>query len=52
MLYKIVAWIVKIGTQTLGRIDEPDIYRISMRGPLIVISNHTAKLVVAMFFVL
>lgn len=50
MLYKIVVWIVKIGTEILCRIDAPEIHRIPMRGPLIVISNHTGQLEVAVFF--
>lgn len=52
MLYKSVAWIVKIGTGILCRIHAPDIHRIPMRGPLIVISNHTGQLEVAVFFAL
>jgi len=50
MLYKIIAWIVKIGTEILCRIDAPEIHRIPMRGPLIVISNHTGQLEVPVFF--
>jgi 1-acyl-sn-glycerol-3-phosphate acyltransferase len=50
MLYKIVAWIVKLGTGILCRIDAPDIQTVPMRGPLIVISNHTGQLEVAVFF--
>lgn len=52
MLYKSVAWIVKIGIGILCRIYAPDIHRIPMRGPLIVISNHTGQLEVAVFFAL
>ena len=50
MVYKIVAFIVKIATEILCRIDAPDIHKIPMRGPLIVISNHTGQLEVAVFF--
>ena len=50
MLYKIVAWIVKIGTGLLCRIDAPNIHTIPRRGPLIVISNHTGQLEVAVYF--
>jgi 1-acyl-sn-glycerol-3-phosphate acyltransferase len=50
MLYKIVAWIVKLGTGILCRIDAPDFYTVPMHGPLIVISNHTGQLEVAVFF--
>jgi len=50
MLYKIVAWIVKLGTGILCRIDAPDIHTVPMRGPLIAISNHTGQLEVAVFF--
>lgn len=50
MLYKIIAWIVKIGTGLLCRIDAPNLHKIPMRGPLIVISNHTGQLEVAVFF--
>ncbi|MEP7136968.1 MAG: lysophospholipid acyltransferase family protein [Chloroflexota bacterium] len=50
MLYKIVAFIVKVGTSILCRIDAPDIYKMPAHGPLIVISNHTGQLEVAVFF--
>jgi 1-acyl-sn-glycerol-3-phosphate acyltransferase len=50
MLYKLVAWIVKFGTGILCRIDAPDIHTVPMHGPLIVISNHTGQLEVAVFF--
>ena len=50
MIYKFVAWIVKISTEILCRIDAPDIQKVPVRGPLIVISNHTGQLEVAVFF--
>ena len=50
MIYKIVAAIVKFATGILCRIDAPDIDTIPERGPLIVISNHTGQLEVAVFF--
>jgi len=50
MLYKFSAWVVKFGTQILCRIDAPNIDKAPMRGPLIVISNHTGQLEVAVFF--
>jgi len=50
MVYKIVAFIVKIATEILCRIHASDIHKIPMRGPLIVISNHTGQLEVAVFF--
>lgn len=50
MLYRIVAWIVRVGTGILCRIDAPDLHKIPMRGPLIVITNHTGQLEVAVFF--
>src|SRR5215475_9866635 len=50
MIYKFVAWIVKVSTQFLCRIDARDIEKIPMRGSLIVISNHTGQLEVAVFF--
>jgi len=50
MIYKIVATIVKFATSILCRIDAPDIHKIPERGPLIVISNHTGQLEVAVFF--
>jgi 1-acyl-sn-glycerol-3-phosphate acyltransferase len=50
MIYKFVAWIVKVGTEFLCRIDAQDINKVPMRGPLIVISNHTGQLEVAVFF--
>ena len=50
MLYKIVAFIVKIATGILCRIDAPDLHKMPGRGPLIVIANHTGQLEVAVFF--
>ena len=50
MIYKIVALIVKVATGILCRIDAPDIHKIPAHGPLIVISNHTGQLEVAVFF--
>jgi 1-acyl-sn-glycerol-3-phosphate acyltransferase len=50
MLYKVVAWIIKLGTGILCRIDAPDLHKVPMRGPLIVIANHTGQLEVAVFF--
>jgi 1-acyl-sn-glycerol-3-phosphate acyltransferase len=50
MLYKIIAYIVKLGTSILCRIDAPDVHKVPMRGPLIVYSNHTGQIEVAVFF--
>lgn len=50
MLYQITAFIVKLGTNILCRIDAPDIHKMPMRGPLIVYSNHTGQIEVAVFF--
>ena len=50
MIYKFIAWIVKAGTGILCRIDAPNIHKVPMQGPLIVISNHTGQLEVAVFF--
>src|SRR5215208_6466284 len=50
MVYRIVAFIVKVATEILCRIDAPDIHKIPAHGPLIVISNHTGQLEVAVFF--
>jgi len=50
MLYKFIAWILKLGTRILCRIDAPDLHKVPLRGPLIVISNHTGQLEVAVFF--
>ena len=50
MIYKIVVAIVKFGTGILCRIDAPDIQKTPQQGPLIVISNHTGQLEVAVFF--
>ena len=50
MIYKIVASIVKFATRILCRIDAPDIHKVPEYGPLIVISNHTGQLEVAVFF--
>ncbi len=50
MLYKIVVWIVKIATSIMCRIDAPDLDKVPMRGPLIVYSNHTGQIEVALLF--
>jgi len=50
MIYNIVLFLVKIGTNLLCRIDAPDIEDFPKKGPLIVISNHTGQLEVAVFF--
>ncbi len=50
MIYKIVAYIVKVATEILCRIDAPDLHKIPARGPLIAISNHTGQLEVAVYF--
>jgi 1-acyl-sn-glycerol-3-phosphate acyltransferase len=50
MLYKFTARIIKLSTRILCRIDAPDLHKIPLRGPLIVISNHTGQLEVAVFF--
>ncbi len=50
MMYKIVSSLVKFGTETLCRIDAPDIDNVPQQGPLIVVANHTGQLEVAVFF--
>ena len=50
MLYQFIAWLVRLGTEILCRIDAPDLHKIPQRGPMIVISNHTGQLEVAVFF--
>jgi 1-acyl-sn-glycerol-3-phosphate acyltransferase len=50
MIYKIVALIIKFSTGILCRIDAPDLYKVPEQGPLIVISNHTGQLEVAVLF--
>jgi 1-acyl-sn-glycerol-3-phosphate acyltransferase len=50
MIYKITSLIVKFGTSILCRIDAPDLHKVPMRGPLIVYSNHTGQIEVAVFF--
>jgi 1-acyl-sn-glycerol-3-phosphate acyltransferase len=50
MLYRIITWIVKLGTSILCRIDAPDLHKVPMRGPLIVYSNHTGQIEVAVLF--
>jgi 1-acyl-sn-glycerol-3-phosphate acyltransferase len=50
MLYKFIAFIVKIGTSILCRIDAPDLDKVPMQGPLIVYSNHTGQIEVAVLF--
>src|SRR5215211_8338006 len=50
MIYKIVSSIVKFGTSILCRIDAPDLTKLPMKGPLIVYSNHTGQIEVAVLF--
>ena len=50
MLYNLLRIIVKFGTGILCRIDAPDLHKMPQKGPLIVISNHTGQLEVAVFF--
>lgn len=50
MLYSFVRIIVKFGTEVLCRIDAPNLEDMPQKGPLIVISNHTGQLEVAVFF--
>ena len=50
MLYRITAFIVQLGTRILCRIDAPDLHKVPMRGPLIVYSNHSGQIEVAVFF--
>ena len=50
MVYRFVAWVVKVGTSILCRIDAPDLDKVPMRGPLIVYSNHTGQIEVAVLF--
>lgn len=50
MVYKLVAILVKFGTRILCRIDAPNIHEVPQKGPLIVISNHTGQIEVAVFF--
>jgi len=50
MIYELVSHVVKFGTKILCRIDAPDIQKVPARGPLIVVSNHTGQIEVAVFF--
>lgn len=50
MLYKFIAWLVKMGTNILCRIDAPNLDKVPMRGPLIAYSNHTGQIEVAVMF--
>ncbi len=50
MIYRIVSLIVKFGTGILCRIDAPDLHKVPLRGPLIVYSNHTGQIEVAVLF--
>lgn len=50
MMYKLVLFLVRFGTSILCRIDAPDIGKFPRKGPLIVISNHTGQLEVAVFW--
>jgi len=50
MLYKLTSFLVKFGTEFLCRIRADEIKKFPQKGPLIVISNHTGQLEVAVFF--
>jgi len=50
MLYNIIRILVKFVTELLCRIDAPNVDDFPQKGPLIVISNHTGQLEVAVFF--
>lgn len=50
MLYRLSSLAVKIGISILCRIDAPDIDKVPQKGPLIIITNHTGQLEVAVFF--
>lgn len=50
MIYKIVFFLVKFGTEFLCRIDKGNVQDVPHKGPLIVIANHTGQLEVAVFF--
>jgi 1-acyl-sn-glycerol-3-phosphate acyltransferase len=50
MLYKITAFLVKLGTSILCRIHASELRKVPMHGPLIVYSNHTGQIEVAVFF--
>ena len=50
MLYRIIAFIVRVATSIMCRIDAPDLHKLPMRGPLIALSNHTGQVEVAVFF--
>jgi 1-acyl-sn-glycerol-3-phosphate acyltransferase len=50
MLYKLTRVLVKFGTELLCLVDAPEIETVPQKGPLIVVSNHTGQLEVAVFF--
>jgi len=50
MMYNLVLFLVKTGTNILCRIDAPNIQSFPPKGPLVVIANHTGQLEVAVFF--
>jgi len=50
MIYNLVRLLVKFGTEIMCHIDAPNIQDVPQKGPLIVISNHTGQLEVAVFF--
>ena len=43
-LHSFVAWVIRVGTNILCRIDKPDLDRIPKRGPLILAVNHINSL--------
>lgn len=50
MIYKLVALLIKFGIGILCRINAPDLDKVPRCGPLIVYSNHTGQIEVAVLF--
>lgn len=49
-LYRLSAFLIRVYTRITCRIDAPDLHKIPMRGPLIVIVNHTGQIEVPLLF--
>jgi 1-acyl-sn-glycerol-3-phosphate acyltransferase len=50
LIHWIVNFVIRAYTQVTCRIDAPDLHKVPMHGPLIVIANHTGQIEVPMLF--
>jgi 1-acyl-sn-glycerol-3-phosphate acyltransferase len=49
-MYWFVCFVIRVYTRIVCRIDAPDLQKVPMKGPLIVVTNHTGQLEVPLLF--